>query len=139
AARDGVNYLASQGSKAVKVWYIVNKNLPVPRSAPAVAAAGDEARKHSLPPIVHATGLAEAKGALRAGANVLVHSVEDLPVDQEFIDLLKKNHAILIPTLTVLDGYIRMFRGVVDRKAPPIDDPNGGVDPATRARVAETA
>src|SRR5205823_10811545 len=68
-----------------------------------------------------------------------VHSVEDLPVDQELIELLKKNHAILIPTLTVLDGYIRMFRGVVDRKAPPIDDPNGCVDPATRARVAETA
>src|SRR5947209_16508270 len=32
-----------------------------------------------------------------------------------------------------------MFRGVVDRKAPAIDDPNGCVDPSTRARIAETA
>jgi imidazolonepropionase-like amidohydrolase len=139
AGRGGVRYLAAHGSKAVKVWWIVSKDLPVDKSEPWVTAAADEAHKHNLPLIVHATGLAEAKGALRAGANVLVHSVEDLPVDQEFIDLLKKNQAILIPTLTVLDGYIRMFRGVVDRKAPPIDDPNGCVDPATRARVAETA
>jgi hypothetical protein len=42
---------------------------------------------------------------------VLVHSVEDLPVDEEFIDLAKKNHTILIPTLTVLGGYGRMFHG----------------------------
>src|SRR5437764_1326809 len=139
AGRGGVRYLAAHGSKAIKVWWIVSKDLPVDKSEPWVTAAADEAHKHDLPLIVHATGLAEAKGALRSGANVLVHSVEDLPVDREFIDLLKKNHAILIPTLTVLDGYIRMFRGVVDRKAPPIDDPNGCVDPATRARVAETA
>ena len=139
AAREGVSYLATQGSKAVKVWYIVNKDLPVTRSAPAVTSAGDEARKHNLPLIVHATGLAEAKAALRAGANVLVHSVEDLPVDQEFIDLAKRNSVIVIPTLTVLDGYLRMFRGVVDRKAPAVDDPNGCIDRDTLAKVAETA
>src|SRR6185503_1460038 len=97
------------------------------------------ARKRDLPLIVHATGLAEAKQALRAGANVLVHSVEDVAVDQEFIDLAKRNGTIVIPTLTVIDGYVRMFRGVVDRKAPTIDDPNRCVDAATRAKVAETA
>jgi imidazolonepropionase-like amidohydrolase len=139
SARTGINYLAAQGSKAIKVWFIVTKDLPVEKSTPAVMAAGEEARKHNLPLIVHATGLAEAKVALRAGANVLVHSVEDLPVDQEFIDLAKKNGTIVIPTLTVLDGYWRMFRGVVDRKAPPVDDPNGCVDRRTLAKVAETA
>src|SRR5258705_7384073 len=118
AGRGGVRYLAAHGSKAIEVWWIVNKDLPVDKSEPWVTAAADEAHKHNLPLIVHSTGLVEAKGALRSGANVLVHSVEDVAVDQEFIDLLKKNHAILIPTLTVLDGYIRMFRGVVDRKAP---------------------
>lgn len=139
SGRDGVRYLASQGSRAVKVWYIVSPQLPVESSAAAVAAAGDEAHKNKLPLIVHATGLAEAKASLRAGANVLVHSVEDLPVDQEFIDLAKKNGTIVIPTLTVLDGYVRMYRGVVDRKVPPVDDPNRCIDHATLARVAETA
>jgi imidazolonepropionase-like amidohydrolase len=139
SAREGVRYLASQGSKAVKVWYIVSKDLPVEKSEPFVAAAGDEAHKHNLPLIVHATGLAEAKAALRAGANVLVHSVEDLPVDQEFIDLARKNGTVVIPTLTVIDGYVRMYRAVVDRKAPAIDDPNGCVDSGTLAKLAETA
>lgn len=139
SARTGIDYLASQGSKSIKVWFIVTKDLPLEKTTPAVMAAGEEARKHNLPLIVHATGLAEAKVALRAGANVLVHSVEDLPVDQEFIDLAKKNGTILIPTLTVVDGYVRMFRGAVDRKAPAVDDPNGCVDRATLAKVAESA
>jgi imidazolonepropionase-like amidohydrolase len=139
SARNGVRYLAAQHSKAVKVWFIVTKDLPVEGSTPAVMAAGEEARKNNLPLIVHATGLTEAKVALRAGANVLVHSVEDLPVDQEFIDLAKKNGTIVIPTLTVIDGYLRMFHGVVDRKAPSADDPNGCVDRATLAKIAETA
>ena len=139
SAREGVRYLASQGSRAVKVWYIVSPQLPVERSTAAVDAAGDEARKNKLPLIVHATGLAEAKVSLRAGANVLVHSVEDLPVDQEFIDLAKQNGTIVIPTLTVLDGYVRMYRGVVDRKPPAVDDPNHCVDRATLAKVAESA
>jgi hypothetical protein len=138
SARTGVSYLASQGARAIKVWYIVSPQLPVEQSAPAVHAAGEEARKRNLPLIVHATGLAEAKAALRAGANVLVHSVEDLPVDAEFFQLAKTNGTILIPTLTVLDGYMAMYRGVIDRKAPPVDDPNGCLDRTTLAKVAET-
>ena len=138
--KSGVGYLAASGSKAIKVWWIVRPpELTVDAAAPSVKAAGDEAHKLGLPLIVHATGLAEAKAALRAGANLLVHSVEDLPVDAEFLDLAKKNGAMLIPTLTVLDDYARMYRGVADRKAPAIDDPNGCVDPLTRAKVAETA
>jgi imidazolonepropionase-like amidohydrolase len=140
SAKTGVHYLASHGSKAVKVWFIVRPpDLTVEKLEPAVVAAGQEAHAAHLPLIVHATGLAEAKASLRAGANVLVHSVEDLPVDQEFLDLAKKNGTIVIPTLTVLDGYVRMFHGVVDRKPPAVDDPNHCIDAATLARVAETA
>jgi imidazolonepropionase-like amidohydrolase len=137
---EGVRYLAAAGAKAVKVWYIVrNPDLTVDASYPAVAAAGEEAKRLGLPMIVHATGLAEAKAALRAGATYLVHSVWDVPVDQEFIDLAKKNGAILSPTITVLRGRAKMFRSVADRKPPVIDDPLHCVDAATRAHVAETA
>ena len=140
SARDGVRYLVAEGSKAIKVWYIVRPpDLTVETSAPFVAAAADEAHKNKLPLIVHATGLAEAKASLRAGADVLVHSVEDLPVDPEFIDLAKRNRTIVIPTLTVLDGYLRMFRSVVSRTPPPVDDPGGCVDPETMAKVNRTA
>ena len=140
SARDGVRYLASQGSRAVKVWYIVRPpDLTVEASAAAVAAAGDEARKYNLPLIVHATGLAEAKAALRAGATLLVHSVWDLPVDQEFLGLARHNGTILVPTLTVSRGYVRMSRSAVEHSPVVIDDPNGCVDKTTLAKIAETA
>jgi imidazolonepropionase-like amidohydrolase len=140
SAKTGVDYLASQGARAIKVWYIVRPaDLPVEASAPAVTAAGAAAAAHGLPLIVHATGLAEAKAALRAGAKVLVHSVEDQPVDDEFLSLAKQNNTILIPTLTVLGGYLRMSQSVVDRKPPVVDDPNHCVDKATMAKVNETA
>jgi imidazolonepropionase-like amidohydrolase len=139
AARAGVRYLAERGSTAVKVWYIVDKDHPVEKSAAAVHAAGEEARARHLPLIVHATGLAEAKEALRAGAKLLVHSVGDQPVDDEFLDLAKKNGTIYCPTLTVFSGYFRMYTGAAAHQAPAIDDPNGCVDPLTRAKVAETA
>ncbi|HKQ61207.1 MAG TPA: amidohydrolase family protein [Candidatus Polarisedimenticolaceae bacterium] len=140
AARRGVRYLAAIGAQAVKVWYIVRPpDLTVEKNEANVAAAADEAHRLGLPLIVHATGLAEAKASLRAGANVLVHSVEDLPLDAEFLELAKKNGTIVIPTLTVLDGYARMFQGVAARQAPPVDDPGHCVDRATLDRVAETA
>jgi imidazolonepropionase-like amidohydrolase len=139
AARAGVRYLRALGSDAVKVWYIVSPERTVEDAAPSVLAAGEEAKKAGLPLIVHATGLAEAKVALKAGAKLLVHGVFDLPVDDEFLSLAKKNGTIYCPTLVVTGGYLRMNQAVVAKTGPPVDDPNGCVDPATLARVAETA
>jgi len=139
SARTGVAYLKSIGAEAVKVWYIVRPDLTVEASTAAVLAAGEEARKAGLPLIVHATGLAEAKVALRAGALLLVHSIIDLPVDDEFLALAKKNGTFYCPTLTVFGGYARMAQAVLSKRPPEVDDPNGCVDSATRAKVAESA
>ena len=139
AARTGARYLAALRADAIKVWFIPTRERPFDEMATAVQAAGEEAKRLGLPLIVHATGLAEAKAALRAGARLLVHSVWDQPVDQEFIDLALAGKAVYCPTLTVGRGYLRLFEGVVAAKAPEIDDPNGCVDPGTLARVAETA
>ncbi len=139
AARDGVRWLAARGAMAVKVWFIVDEEQPFEKLADIVRAAGDEAARKKLPLIVHATGLKEAKEALRAGAAVLVHGVSDVPVDEEFLRLAKERNVVYVPTLTVGAGYQRMFEAALTEKAPEIDDPNGCVDPVTRARVAETA
>ncbi|HVO50625.1 MAG TPA: amidohydrolase family protein [Thermoanaerobaculia bacterium] len=139
SAKADVAYLASRGAKAVKVWYLVRPDLPVTATTPAVLAAGEEAKKAGLPLIVHATGLAEAKVALRAGAKLLVHSVSDLPVDDEFLSLAKANGTFYDPTLVVLDGYVAVARGFAAHAPVAFDDPNGCVDPSTRARLAETA
>jgi imidazolonepropionase-like amidohydrolase len=138
-ARTGVAYLASRGASAIKVWYLVRPDLPISATEAGVLAAGEEAKKRGLPLIVHATGLAEAKVALRAGAKLLVHDVVDQPVDDEFLALAKANGTIVTPTLLVLDGYLAVARAFAARAPLASDDPNGCVAPATKARLAESA
>ena len=123
----------------MKVWLIVTGERPMDELTAVVAAAGAAAAEHGLPLIVHATGLDEAKVALRAGAKVLVHSVWDKPVDDEFLDLARQAGAIYVPTLTVSRGYLRLDRAALDGRVPEIDDPHGCVGAATRARLAATA
>jgi imidazolonepropionase-like amidohydrolase len=135
AARSGARYLAARGADAVKVWFIVTPEQTVEASTPAVLAAGEEAKRLGRPLIVHATGLDEAKVALKAGAHLLVHSVWDLPVDDEFLALAKANGAIYCPTLTVVDGYLRLNQSAVSGRPPRIDDPNGCVDRALVDRI----
>jgi imidazolonepropionase-like amidohydrolase len=139
SARAGVRYLKERGADAVKLWYIVTPERGVDASAPSVLAAGEAAKAQGLPLIVHATGLAEAKVALRAGAKLLVHGVSDQPVDEEFIRLARAAGTVYCPTLTVFSGYMRLGAARRDRKAPELDDPNGCVDAATRAKLEETA
>ncbi len=139
SGRESVRYLASHGTNAVKVWFFPATDRDFDEMASAVAAAGEEARARDLPLIVHATGLAEAKAALRARADLLVHSVWDQRVDDEFIELARSAGTTYCPTLTVIEGYLRMNESVLSGEPPEIDDPNGCVDGATLARVAATA
>jgi imidazolonepropionase-like amidohydrolase len=60
---------------------------------------------------VHATELETARAAVEAGADVLVHSVFDKPVDDAFVDLLKRRGVIYIPTLFVRTGYALVLTG----------------------------
>jgi len=123
------------GAAAIKVWYIMPPQPPdTARVSALVRAAGDEARKVGLPLIVHATGLWEAKDALRAGARVLVHSVWSAPVDDEFLTLARQAGTIYVPTLTVLDGYSQIAARRFERDRQPL----ACVDPATRAKALAT-
>jgi Imidazolonepropionase and related amidohydrolases len=70
-----------------------------------VRATAEEAHAGGVRLAVHATDLLVAKSALRAGADFLVHSVDDAPVDAEFLALAKRNHALYCPTLFVTMGY----------------------------------
>ena len=138
SAVEGVRYLKSIGADAVKVWFIVRPGSDLDAMARNVKVAGAEAKREGLPLIVHATGLAEAKAALRAGARLLVHSVMDVPVDGEFLRLAKEARAFYCPTLTVSDGYGKIPLAARTGAAPAIDDPLGAVDSLTRARIAST-
>jgi imidazolonepropionase-like amidohydrolase len=89
----------------IKVWFIHRPGDDLAQQEAIVKAAGDAAHAAGIRLAVHATELDVAKASLRAGADYLVHSVFDEPVDDEFIALLERNHALLCPTLFVRNGY----------------------------------
>ena len=89
----------------IKVWFIHQPGDDLAAQEAIVKAAGDAAHAAGVRLAVHATELVVAKASLRAGADFLVHSVEDAPVDDEFLALAKKNNAIYCPTLFVVMGY----------------------------------
>jgi len=137
--RTGVQYLAAQKSDAVKVWFIPVAERNFDEMAKLVKLAGEESRKQQLPLIVHALGLREAKASLQAGATLLVHSVTDVPVDEEFLRLARDRGTLYCPTLTVVEGYRRLFEAAETGVEPQVDDPNRCVDPETLSHVALTA
>jgi imidazolonepropionase-like amidohydrolase len=72
-----------------------------PKMSPEVyQAVIDEAHKDGIRTATHVVLLEDAKGLLRAGVDYIAHSIRDHEVDEEFIALMKKNHAFYCPTLT---------------------------------------
>src|SRR6267378_2071297 len=108
-AREFVRKLTDQEADLVKIWYIVDKDHPVDSFRPIVRATVEESHSHKIRVAVHATELETARAAVEEGADVLVHSVIDKPVDQAFVKLLKDRHVILCPTLVVFERYGRTF------------------------------
>ena len=108
-AREFVRKLAGQNPDLVKIWYIVDKDHPVDSFRPIVRATVEESHARKLRVAVHATELETARAAVEEGADVLVHSVIDKPVDDAFVKLLKDRHTILCPTLVVFERYGRTF------------------------------
>ena len=135
-AQGSVARLKAMGASAVKVWYLAPPPARWEELDTRMLEVGAAARAAGLDLIVHATGLREAKVALRAGAVLLVHSVEDLPVDQEFLGLLAKNNAIYAPTLVVGRNATRASVSIALGVRFPVDDPGGCVDANTLAKVA---
>ena len=136
-AVENVRRLAARGARAVKVWYLD----PPPGQEDALdrrlLRIGEEARAQGLPLIVHATELRNAKVALRAGAAMLVHSVMDEPVDDEFIRLARAAGTVYAPTLLVMGNWARAGASIGLGVVHPLDDPNGCVDAETRRVIAE--
>jgi imidazolonepropionase-like amidohydrolase len=104
-AREFVRKLAAQNPDLVKIWYIVDKDHPVDSFRPIVRATVEESHARKIRVAVHATELETARAAVEEGADVLVHSVIDRPVDGAFVKLLQNRHIILCPTLVVFERY----------------------------------
>ena len=130
-ARAGVRSNRDHGAAAIKVWYIEVPDSLRAHAKAMLMAAADETRKVGLRLVVHATELHSAKDAVEAGAAVLVHEVFSDTVDAAFVAAVKRAGTIVIPTLTVLDGYADVFLGRSPAKRYPLEC----VDPATRRKL----
>ena len=108
-AREFVGKLAAENPDLVKIWYIVDKDHPVDGFRPIIRATVEESHAHKIRVAVHATEVDTARAAVEEGADILVHSVVDKPVDDAFVKLLKDRHIILCPTLVVFERYGRTF------------------------------
>ena len=139
-ARRVVGGIAQLGADAIKLWFLPVRDPARQRAVDArVRAAGAETGAGERPLVVHATTLREAKVALSAGADVLVHSVQDRPIDDEFLALARERNVIYVPTLIVGSGYVSAYRAVAGTQPFDLDDPNDCIDDATAGRLEGAA
>ena len=130
--RTMVQFLSEMGSTGIKFWQF---NINSPEYMARVEAAADEIRKMGNQMIAHATTLEQAKAALRNGTKLLVHSVQDQPVDDEFIEMARENGTFYNPTMIVSAGYLLAYRAAADIEPIPYNDPNGCTDTKTLSLI----
>jgi imidazolonepropionase-like amidohydrolase len=99
AARAMTDKVAAMKPDLLKIR--IDDNLGSSRKMPEDAWRATIARAEELklPIAAHIFYLADAKAALMAGADVIAHSVRDVPVDAEFVRELKARNACYTPTL----------------------------------------
>ena len=100
AIRNEVNRNADVGANFIKVRIDDDLGATQKISRPFFEALVDQAHQRRLPVAVHLYYLDDAKLMLRTKADIVAHSLRDLPVDREFIDLIKASDTCYIPTLT---------------------------------------
>ena len=100
AIRNEVNRNADVGANFIKVRIDDNLGATQKISRPLFEALVDQAHRRRLPVAVHLYYLDDAKFMLRTEADIIAHSVRDLPVDSEFIDMMIASDTCYIPTLT---------------------------------------
>jgi imidazolonepropionase-like amidohydrolase len=96
----------------IKIWYIVLDNdveKGARKNLPLVQAAIEEAHKNNLRVAVHATERITAQLAVEAGADFLVHSVDNEIIPDAFVKLLQEKKTVLCPTLVVAANYDKVL------------------------------
>ncbi len=133
--REIVEYLSALGSTGIKLWQLDLGKEYMSR----VKAVSEEAKKQNKSLIAHATSLDQAKAAVEHGTQLLVHSVSDTLVDEEFIQSAKEKGTIYTPTLIVGSGYMLAYRAAAGIAPYQFDDPNGCVDSKTRKLLSNAS
>lgn len=99
-AKVWVDKLADKDADLVKMW-VDGHHGEFEKLPPAVyKAIIKQAHKRGLPTLAHIYELSDAKALVKAGIDILGHSVRDQPIDAELIALMKKNGTHYAATIT---------------------------------------
>jgi imidazolonepropionase-like amidohydrolase len=91
-ARAAVQSMDAKKLRNVKIW-VDDRRGTYPKMTPEVYnAIIDEAHKHGMKVHAHATTLPDQKAVVRAGADVVVHTVQSERLDDEYLQLLSEKH-----------------------------------------------
>ena len=89
-ARTAIAGMAAKGIKQVKIW-VDDRRGTYPKMTPEVYnAVIDEAHRRGMLVHAHAIQMADQKAVVRAGVDVLVHTVQNEPIDDELMGLLRE-------------------------------------------------
>jgi imidazolonepropionase-like amidohydrolase len=113
AARELVRKQLAYEPDLVNIWFIVPRDGNFTPNLPIIEATIDEAHKAGVRVAVHATQLEAARASVEAGADILVHSVDDGSVDEDLVALVKQRGTIYTSTLIVMEGYGEVLGGDV--------------------------
>jgi imidazolonepropionase-like amidohydrolase len=100
SVRTQVNANADAGANFIKVRVDDNLGRTPKMSPELVDVLIAEAHERRLPVAVHLFYLSDAKAILDAGADLIAHSIRDLAVDSELLNLIRERDVCYIPTLT---------------------------------------
>jgi len=105
-AREAVRAAASRKADAIKLWLDDFQGQKLVKMKPEIyRAVIEEAHQQGLKVFAHIYYLQDAKDLIKAGVDILGHGVRDKPVDEEFLDLMKKHGTVYIPTLGVDESF----------------------------------
>lgn len=113
--RAKVERLAARKPDFIKIWFVhrrADARSPKPEAkaddldaqGALVRSAIDVIHARGLRAAVHATKLNTARISVDAGADILVHSVDD-EIDDAFVDAVVRKRVLYVPTLVVSQGY----------------------------------
>lgn len=107
AARALVDQTAELSPDFIKIRVDDNLGRTAKMPPEVYQAFSSRADHHDIPLAVHTYYLQDTKDLVRAGADFIAHSVRDVHVDDEFIELMRDRNLCYSPTLTrELSTYI---------------------------------
>jgi imidazolonepropionase-like amidohydrolase len=102
-ARAAVQGMAGKKLKNVKIW-VDDRGGTYPKMSPEVyTAVIDEAHKHGMKVHAHATQLADQKAVVRAGVDVLLHTVGNQKIDDELVSIINEKKPYWVPLIGLGD------------------------------------